>query len=84
MDVFYQHEQVNQQRCTTPDVLRGGICGDSGLRISHSGDSQLDRDSFSENSDSPLVRLPFASSKNLLKYLLFDFSMQFLCIFNPY
>ncbi|KFM62821.1 Leucine-rich repeat-containing protein 16A, partial [Stegodyphus mimosarum] len=49
------HEQVNQQRCTTPDVLRGGICGESGLRISHSGDSQLDRDSYSENSDSPLA-----------------------------
>ncbi|XP_054714377.1 F-actin-uncapping protein LRRC16A-like isoform X2 [Uloborus diversus] len=49
------HEQVNQQRCTTPDVLRGGICVESGLRISHSGDSQLDRDSYSENSDSPLA-----------------------------
>ncbi|XP_042894699.1 F-actin-uncapping protein LRRC16A isoform X2 [Parasteatoda tepidariorum] len=49
------HDQVNQQRCTTPDVLRGGICVESGLRISHSGDSQLDRDSYSENSDSPLA-----------------------------
>ncbi|KAG8193941.1 hypothetical protein JTE90_011491 [Oedothorax gibbosus] len=49
------HDQGNQQRCTTPDVLRGGAGGESGLRISHSGDSQLDRDSFSENSDSPLA-----------------------------
>ncbi|GFV89784.1 hypothetical protein TNCV_827761 [Trichonephila clavipes] len=36
------HEQVNQQRCTTPDVLRGGMGVEGGLRISHSGDSQLD------------------------------------------
>ncbi|XP_055949063.1 F-actin-uncapping protein LRRC16A-like isoform X3 [Argiope bruennichi] len=47
------HEQMNQQRCTTPDVLRGGLGVEGGLRISHSGDSQLD--SYSENSDSPLA-----------------------------
>ncbi|GBM09814.1 F-actin-uncapping protein LRRC16A [Araneus ventricosus] len=47
------HDQMNQQRCTTPDVLRGGMGVEGGLRISHSGDSQLD--SYSENSDSPLA-----------------------------
>lgn len=69
---------MNQQRCTTPDVLRGGICGDSGLRISHSGDSQLDRDSFSENSDSPLVRFSLHYPKIYLN------TCYWICSSNSY